>query len=38
MTRKKLPLFDKALLGPALVDSFRKLGPRTQARNPVMWH
>jgi K+-transporting ATPase ATPase B chain len=37
MTRKKLPLFDRALLGPALADSFRKLDPRAQARNPVMF-
>ena len=37
MTRKKLPLFDPALVGPAFVDSFRKLDPRTQARNPVMF-
>jgi K+-transporting ATPase ATPase B chain len=29
-------LFDRAIVGPALVDSFRKLHPRTQARNPVM--
>jgi potassium-transporting ATPase ATP-binding subunit len=37
MTRKKLPLFDPSLVGPALADSFRKLDPRTQARNPVMF-
>ena len=37
MSRKKLPLFDKALLGPALADAFRKLDPRMQARNPVMF-
>ena len=37
MSRKKLPLFDGALLGPALVDAFRKLDPRVQARNPVMF-
>jgi potassium-transporting ATPase ATP-binding subunit len=30
-------LFDPAIVGPALVDSFRKLHPRTQARNPVMF-
>jgi K+-transporting ATPase ATPase B chain len=28
---------DRALLGPALADSFRKLDPRTQFRNPVMF-
>ena len=37
MTRKTLPLFDRTLLGPAVVDAFRKLDPRTQARNPVMF-
>ncbi len=37
MTRRTLPFFDKALIGPALADSFRKLDPRTQARNPVMF-
>jgi len=37
MTRKTLSLFDQALLGPALLDAFRKLDPRTQARNPVMF-
>jgi potassium-transporting ATPase ATP-binding subunit len=30
-------LFDPAIVGPALVESFRKLHPRTQARNPVMF-
>jgi K+-transporting ATPase ATPase B chain len=29
-------LFDVSLLRPALVDAFRKLGPREQMRNPVM--
>jgi potassium-transporting ATPase ATP-binding subunit len=29
-------LFDPAIIRPALVDSVRKLGPRTLARNPVM--
>jgi len=37
MVRKSLSLFDAALLGPALVDSFRKLAPAVQARNPVMF-
>ena len=32
-----LQLFDRALVVPALADSFRKLGPRNQARNPVMF-
>ncbi len=30
-------MFDQALVGPALVDSFRKLDPRVQWRNPVMF-
>ncbi|QBQ98083.1 potassium-transporting ATPase subunit KdpB [Paraburkholderia pallida] len=30
-------MFDPALLRPAIVDSFRKLNPRTQLRNPVMF-
>ncbi|MGS0740742.1 potassium-transporting ATPase subunit KdpB [Glaciimonas sp. GG7] len=36
-TRKKLTLFDSALLGPAIIASFQKLTPRTQLRNPVMF-
>ncbi|MBV8397820.1 MAG: potassium-transporting ATPase subunit B, partial [Acetobacteraceae bacterium] len=30
-------MFDRALLGPAVMDSFRKLDPRVQWRNPVMF-
>ncbi|MDR5792658.1 potassium-transporting ATPase subunit KdpB [Caballeronia sp. LZ008] len=30
-------MFDPALVKPAIVDSFRKLAPRTQLRNPVMF-
>ena len=37
MPRKPLALFDRQLLGPALVETFRKLDPRTQVRNPVMF-
>jgi potassium-transporting ATPase ATP-binding subunit len=37
MTRRKLALFDRALLGPAVIDSLRKLDPRVQWRNPVMF-
>ena len=37
MVRKSLALFDSALLGPAVADSFRKLSPRVQIRNPVMF-
>jgi K+-transporting ATPase ATPase B chain len=35
--RQKLTLFDSSLVWPAIVDSFKKLGPRTQARSPVMF-
>jgi K+-transporting ATPase ATPase B chain len=37
MTQKKLSMFDRSLLGPAVVDSFTKLDPRVQWRNPVMF-
>jgi potassium-transporting ATPase ATP-binding subunit len=37
MSRKSLTLFDPALMRPALADAFRKLDPRTQWRNPVMF-
>ena len=37
MTRKTFTLFDPALLKPALVESFTKLSPRQQWRNPVMF-
>ena len=37
MTRRKLALFDRALLGPAFLDALRKLDPRVQWRNPVMF-
>ncbi|WP_158906571.1 potassium-transporting ATPase subunit KdpB [Burkholderia sp. L27(2015)] len=30
-------MFDPALVKPAIVDAFKKLGPRTQLRNPVMF-
>ncbi|AHE27709.1 potassium-transporting ATPase subunit KdpB [Burkholderia pseudomallei] len=30
-------MFDPALVRPAIVDSFKKLTPRTQLRNPVMF-
>ncbi len=32
----KRPLFEPAIVREAVVDSFRKLDPRVQARNPVM--
>jgi len=37
MTRAGFSLLDPALTRSALVDSFRKLDPRTQLRNPVMF-
>ncbi|MBT9490534.1 MAG: potassium-transporting ATPase subunit KdpB [Rubrivivax sp.] len=37
MSRQALTLFDPALVQPALVDAFRKLDPRVQWRNPVMF-
>src|ERR1700730_11595412 len=37
MARQKLSMFDRSLLVPAVVDSFRKLDPRVQWRNPVMF-
>ncbi len=36
-TRKKLRMFDPALVGRAVVDSFKKLDPRLQVKNPVMF-
>ncbi len=37
MTRKPPSLFDWTIVGPALVDSCRKLDPRLMVRNPVMF-
>jgi K+-transporting ATPase ATPase B chain len=37
MSRAKLSMFDGRLIGPALLDSVRKLDPRAQWRNPVMF-
>ncbi|MYM30053.1 potassium-transporting ATPase subunit KdpB [Duganella sp. CY15W] len=34
---QKLRMFDSQLVVPAIVDSFRKLHPRTQLRSPVMF-
>jgi potassium-transporting ATPase ATP-binding subunit len=36
-TTQQRSLFDPAIVGPAVVDSFTKIRPRTQARNPVMF-
>jgi K+-transporting ATPase ATPase B chain len=35
--RHRLSMFDRTLLWPAVVDAFRKLNPRVQWRNPVMF-
>ena len=37
MSRQQLSLFDRKLLGPALLEAFKKLDPRIQWRNPVMF-
>ncbi|MDD5248960.1 MAG: potassium-transporting ATPase subunit KdpB [Rhodocyclaceae bacterium] len=37
MSHKKLAMFDPVLVKPAIVDSFRKLSPAVQWRNPVMF-
>ncbi len=37
MTHRTPSLFDRAILGPAIGDSFRKLDPRLMIKNPVMF-
>ena len=37
MSRQTLTLFDPALMRPALTDALKKLDPRVQWRNPVMF-
>ncbi|MDP9082432.1 MAG: potassium-transporting ATPase subunit KdpB [Pseudomonadota bacterium] len=37
MSREQLPLFDRKLLAPAIIDACKKLDPRVQWRNPVMF-
>ncbi|MBC7414717.1 MAG: potassium-transporting ATPase subunit KdpB [Herminiimonas sp.] len=37
MTSTRSTRFDSALIGPGIVDAFRKLSPRTQLRSPVMF-
>jgi K+-transporting ATPase ATPase B chain len=37
MTHKPPSLFDWNIVGPAMVDSFRKLNPRLMVKNPVMF-
>ena len=36
-TRSASTLVDPKIIGPALIDAFRKLDPRTLIRNPVMF-
>jgi len=35
--KHRLPMFDRTLLWPAVIDAFRKLDPFIQLRNPVMF-
>ncbi len=35
--RRRLSMFDRSLLAPAILDALRKLDPRVQWRNPVMF-
>jgi K+-transporting ATPase ATPase B chain len=37
MSRQSLSLFDRKLIGPAFLESLKKLDPRIQWRNPVMF-
>ena len=37
MKAQKQSLFDKKLVGPAVLDSFRKLNPASLAKNPVIF-
>jgi K+-transporting ATPase ATPase B chain len=37
MARQPLSLLDRKLIGPALIEAVRKLDPRVQWRNPVMF-
>lgn len=36
-SRKNLTLLDSALIGPAIINAFKKLNPRAQWRSPVMF-
>jgi K+-transporting ATPase ATPase B chain len=36
-SRQSLTLLDSKLIGPAIVDAFKKLNPKTQWRSPVMF-
>jgi K+-transporting ATPase ATPase B chain len=37
MVSRQRALFDREIIGPAVVESFKKLDPRWQLRNPVMF-
>jgi K+-transporting ATPase ATPase B chain len=37
MVSRQRSLFDRDILGPAIVASFKKLDPRVQFKNPVMF-
>jgi len=37
MSTKTISLLDRAIMGKAIVDSFAKLDPRKQLKNPVMF-
>lgn len=37
VSNRSLPLFDPALVAPAIIEAFKKLDPRIQWRNPVMF-
>src|SRR5450432_3701282 len=37
VARHRLSMFDRTLLWPAVIDAIRKLDPRVQWRNPVMF-
>jgi K+-transporting ATPase ATPase B chain len=37
MTAQRRSIWDPAIVGPALLDAFRKLNPRIQVKNPVMF-
>jgi K+-transporting ATPase ATPase B chain len=37
VSRKQFSLFDRELIGPAILQAFAKLDPRVQWRNPVMF-
>ena len=34
---EKISIWDTKIIGPAIVDSFRKLDPRGMVKNPVMF-